>query len=314
MKHPHRITPLLVLISTINCHIALSADDSYVSAMDYVSVDVQGDDANSRDQSITASVGLGKYTWLQGTLGKLSDSSSTGLGDQNHFDAGVGLQGKRILFKIDANRYANSDVYRQRDVNVTLEWRDDRFTVGVDGMHRRTDNSLDEVRDFPRLNVANVALHMDETLTGHGFGAHAILDITDNLSAALGGMSYSYDSSYDLSSSTNPLLVNVLRNYLDRHPTISNTFYLNHSGITRSQALLDSTYHAGLSYQFSSAIVSVDYAIDNALDTDDQTRTFSISGSFFVGDHVMISPLIGQSRSDTAEDVNFGGLSASYNW
>ncbi len=299
---------LCLLGLTFTAH---AADDSYVSAMNYVSLDVQADNADSRDVSFTGSLGMGQYFWLQGSVGKLEDSSNLNLGDMNHFGIGMGLQGQHLMFRINTSRYSSDGAYRQRDVDASIEWRAERFTAGFDAKHRSTDNSLDTVRNFPTLGQTNVALHVDETLTGRGYGAHASFEVTDAFSVYLAGMTYSYDSDYTLTSSTNPLLV---RRLLNQYPTLAETLYLNDSGLTRSLALLDSSYNLGASYQFNSALLSAQYFIDQALDTGDQTQTASVGLSFFVGDHWILAPQLGQSSSDVAGDVTFGGLSISYNW
>lgn len=289
-------------------------DDSYVSAMRYVSVDAQGDNADSRQYSGTGSFTLGRYTWLQGSVGKITGRGANTLGDLSNYGGGAGFKNEHVQLSVNLSSYKNDTTYRQHDVTAALDWNTEHVGIGLDLMHRTTDNSTDAVRNFSRLGLNNVALHIDETLTGNGVGLHAYFNLTDAVSLSLGGMSYSYDSDYTLTSSTNPTLVNVLRNYLDKHPTIAATFYLNNSGVTRSLALLDSSYNLGLSYQFSSVGLSVHYLRDTALDTGAITDTFTLSAAFLAGDYWMLAPSIGQSSSDTADKVTFGGLSVSYNW
>ena len=303
------VIALALSAAAITSHAAES--DSNVSAMRYVSLDVSGDNANSRQYSATGSVAMGNYTWLKGTVGKLNDSNATTLGDLSNFGIGTGIKGKHLQFNVDFSQYKNSSSYKQGDVTASMDWSDSKFTVGLDALHRTTDNSLDTTRNFPTLGLTNVALHVNEKLTGNGFGAHADINLTEQLTLSLGGMSYHYDSDYTLTSSTNPVLI---RRLLARFPTISQLVYLNSSGVTRALALLDNSYNLGLSYQFSSVALSTQYLRDKALDTGDITNTMTLSASIFLGDHWMLSPSIGQSRTDQASDVTFGGLSASYNW
>jgi hypothetical protein len=305
---------IMLTLTTATSLAHAASDDSYVSAMRYVSLDVSGDNADSRQYSGTGSFTLGKYVWLQGTVGKLTDSSANSLGDLKNYGAGAGLKNEHLQLSVNFSSYKNDTTYKQRDVTAALDWNEKRFGVGLDLMRRTTDNTTDTVRSFSKLGINNAALHIDETLTGNGIGVHANFDLTDALSLTLGGMSYSYDSDYTLTSSTNPALVTGLRTLLEKHPTIANTFYLNNSGVTRSLALLDSSYTAGLSYQFDAVGVNAQYARDKALDSGDITNTVSVGASIFLGDHWMLSPSIGRSMSDTADDVNFGGVSVSYNW
>ena len=289
-------------------------DDSYVSAMRYVSVDAQGDNADSRQYSGTGSFTLGRYTWLEGTVGKITDTGTNTLGDLKNYGGGVGFKNEHLQLSVNFSSYKGDTTYKQRDVTAALNWNAEHFGISLDLMRRTTDDSTDTIRSFTKLGVTNAALHIDETLTGNGIGLHANFNLTDALSLSLGGMSYSYDSDYTLTSSTNPAIVNLLRNYLEKHPTIANTFYLNNSGVTRSLALLDSSYNLGLSYQFSSAGLSTHYVRDEALQTGDITNTYMLGVMIFAGDHWILSPSIGQSNSDTADGVTFGGLSVSYNW
>ncbi len=309
------IFSLLTLTAFIASNRATAADDaSYVSAMRYVSLDAQGDNADSRDVSATGSFTLGNYMWLQGTLGKITDSSSDSLGDLRQTGFGAGFATEHLQLSLNTSSVRSDGSYRQRDLAAALDWNADRFGIGLDVTHRSTDNSTDSTRDFSRLSLTNVALHIDETLTGNGIGLHAHFDLTDALSLSVGGISYHYDSDYVLTSSTNPTLVNVLRTYLSKHPTVADTFYLNNSGVTRSLALLDNSYNLGLSYQFDATALSAQYFRDKALDTDDVTNTFTLGASVFIGEYWMLSPMLGTSSSDSSDAVTFGGLSLSYNW
>ncbi len=306
-----RHLPCLTFALSSCFFISAHAEDSFVAGMNYVSLDAVGDNADSRDTTVSGSVGFANHFWVDASAGKLTDSSNNSLGDINHGSLGFGIRNASWTFKLDASRYKNDAAYVQRDINSTLEWHNDVVTVGLDGMHRRTENSLDAVRDFPRANLTGVAIHTDETVTGHGFGAHVYWNVTDAWSVSAGGMSYSYDSDYTLTSSTNPVLI---RSLLNRFPTVAETFYLNKSGITRSLALLDSSINVGASYQWESAQLSLHLFQDKALETGDKTNTVQLGANFFVGDHFMLSPMLGRSSTDNADDVSFGGLSVSYNW
>jgi len=302
---------LFLLASSGLAAIAQAEDSNYVSGMNYVSLDATGDNADSRDSTLAGSMGFANYFWADANVGKLNDSNDNSLGDMKHGGLGFGMRNASWTFKLGGSRYKNDAAFLQRDVNATLEWHNDVVTVGIDGMHRRTENSLDAVRDFSRLGLTGVMIHADETITGHGFGAHLNWNVTDALSLSFGGISYSYDSDYTLTSSSNPALI---RSVLKRFPTVAETFYLNQSGVTRSLALLDNSVNVGANYQWQSAQLSLQFIQDKALETGDKTNTVQVGASFFLGDHFMLSPMLGRSSTDNAEDVNFGGLSVSYNW
>jgi hypothetical protein len=291
-------------------------NDSYVSAMRYVSLDASSDNADSRQYSGTGSFTLGRYMWLQGNAGKLTDSSNDTvdtLGDLKNYGAGIGLKNEHLQLQLNFSSYKNDDGYKQRDVTTALDWNTERFSVGVDGFHRNTNSSVDIASP---IQAGPSTLHGDASQTGNGIGLHATLNLTDALSVSAGGMSYSYD---DIEVTTNipPIatqlqrfqivqnFVNKIRQVVQRQAT---------SGLTRSLAVLDSSYNLGVSYQLNVVGLNAQYMRDEALDTGDTSDTFTLGAAFFLGDHWMLSPMIGQSKSDTADSVTFGGLSVSYNW
>jgi len=285
--------------------------DSYVSARRYVSVDATADNADFNQFTGTGSFSFGKYLWLQTTLGKLTDDNDDGLSDLKIFGAGGGLRGEHLQLTIDFDQYKSDRSYTQRDWRGSLEWYNERFTIGIDAFHRDTDNSIDTTRSFPILGLNNVALHIAESIAGDGFGLHMDVGITDNLILSLSGIDYDYESEYVLTSTTNPILI---RRVLTNRPSVAELLYLNDSGVTRALALLDSSYNAGLYYQFDFLSLSAQYFHDDALDSDDATDTTTLGADIALGESWTIAPLLGYSSSDDADSVVFGGLSISYAW
>ncbi|MGD9843605.1 MAG: hypothetical protein AB7U99_12040 [Steroidobacteraceae bacterium] len=153
-------------------------DGNHVSAMRYLSLEAQGDDA-SRQYSGTASFALGSYAWLQGTVGKITTDSTSGLGDVQQFGVGTGFSNGTVRLRINFDQYKDDDSYQQRNLLAALDWMGERLNVGLDISRRSTNNSLDTVRDFPNLGLSSIALHVDEKLTGNGIGLHADFSITD---------------------------------------------------------------------------------------------------------------------------------------
>ncbi len=286
-------------------------NDSHVSAMRYVALDTQVDNAEFSHFSGTGSFTLGKYVWLQGTLGRITDNSDATLGDLQQYGLGAGFRTEHLQATLNFSDYQGDASYEQRDLLASLDWLGARYTVGLDIFRRSTHSTANTIRDFPALNLTNVTLYVDEELTGNGIGLHADFYLTDDLDLSLGGMSYDYDSDYTLTASSNPLLI---RRLLAKYPTISELIYQNISGVTRSLALFESSYNIGLSYQFSSMALTGQYLHDEALASEETLDTASLSATMLVGDNWMLAALLGQSRSASADGVTFGGLSISYNW
>lgn len=304
------IAACLVSIATL-VHAEEKTDENYASSMRYASLDAMGD-SESRQVTGTASVSLGRFVWIQGSGGRLTDNSEANvLGDLSSVGAGAGFKNQFLQLQASFSKYKNDESYDQRDVNASLSWLGERVSVGLDVFRRDTDNSVDTVRNFPTLGLSNVALHISESFNGSGVGLHADFNVTDDLTLMIGGMSYDYDSDYTITSSSNPILI---RQLLVKRPTLSELLYLDNSGVTRSLALLESSYNAGLRYQFTNLAVSAQYFRDSALDSDDVTSTGTLGLSIFIGDHWVVAPSYGYSSSSEADSVSFGSLSLAFNW
>jgi hypothetical protein len=299
-----RICLALMLIG-LTSFVNAAEEASHVAAMRYVSLDTQGDNA-SRQYSGTGSFTLGNYMWLQGTIGQITADNNHSLGDVQQFGVGTGFSNGVVRLGVNYDRYKDDDRYQQRNLLTTLDWTGERISIGLDIARRSTDNSIDTT-----LGQTNISVRVDEKLIGNGIGLHADFTLTDALSMSLGGMSYNYDSNYELTASTN---LPLLQRLLTRYPTIAELVYLNNSGVTRSLALLDNTYNFGLSYQFNTVALSAQFLRDEGLESDVVTNTGLLSAAVFIGDHWLLSPAIGQSRSSDADSIGFGGLSLSYNW
>jgi|GEM_PF-2279950 len=312
-------TLIAVTLAATSMQAHADSDDSYVSAMRYVSLDVSGDDNDSRQYSGTGSFTIGKYFWLDGTIGKLKDGSTDGLGDLTNYGIGAGVRGEHLQFTANYTHYKNDANYTQRDVTAAMDWIDKRYAFGLDAFHRSTDDirSKAVTSTFPVLGFTTIQATAEQNLTGKGFGAHANVNITDQLSVSLGGMGYSYDNdiraSTNVSASQAPGFAQALQRALTTllQQRIDS---LSSGSVTRNVTPLDSTYNAGISYQFSIASVSAQYVRDKILGSDSITNSYTLGASVFAGDHWVLSPIIGESRSGTAGNTTFGGLSVSYNW
>jgi len=294
------------------------SDDSYVSAMRYVSLDAQGDNNDSRQYSGTGSFTLGKYFWLQGSVGKLKDDSNSDLGDLTNFGVGAGVKGEHLQFTANFSHYKNDADYTQKDVAVALDWIEKRFSFGLDGFHRSSDDvTAQSVTDtYPLLGTTTIAARAEQELTGKGFGAHASVNITEALSVSVGGMGYSYSNDVHVTTEVAAAQAPAIAQILQRRITARLQDRLNSlssGGVTRNVTPLDSTYNVGVSYLFGVASVSAQYVRDKILDSDSITNSYILGASIFAGDHWTLSPIIGESKSDSG-NITFGGLSVSYNW
>lgn len=297
-RHLLAFTLLLSGIAIIQDAVAASGDASKPNAgMRYVSVETQSDNAHNRQSLATLSFTLGDYVWLHAGGGKTKAESATATGtgtdtiDSTLATGGLGLSTKRWQYTLDFISHSDGDDYKQRDWTSSLTWRNDHFGIGIDGMRRSTDTQTPVTGQFGRITR-----YVGESIDGHGVGAHVDVNLTDHLNVFAGGMSYSYGD-----VSTN-------------HPVLTRLLYLGGSGITRDQALLDHTYHGGVTYQFDKVALSAQYISDTALDSGDVAHTAQLGATIFIGDHWTLNPLIGSSSSDQNGKVTFGSLSANFEW
>ena len=307
---------LTLLCATMPAH-AQDADTSYVSAMNYVSLDGQLDNADSSQASLTGSMALGNYTWLQGTLGTLTDGADSGLGDLSDYGVGFGVSGEHLQFSLNADQFKNDAAYTQRDVNVSLSWIDTQFSAGLDAFHRKSEDSASTTDTYNTLTVNTMA---EQTLTGTGIGAHGSVNLTDQFSVSFGGMSYHYSQHTSLTSNVDSSEYPLLAQYLEnrRNALLANLAQrinrLSVGQVTRSITPLDNTYRIGASYWFDAASLSMQYLHDTLLDSSSHTDTLNLSTSFFIGDHWLLAPSVGVANNSDIGSTHFGGLSLSYNW
>ncbi len=296
-------------------------EDSYVSAMRYVSLDASGDNGDSSQFSGTGSFTLGKYMWLQSSVGKLTDDTSNGgLGDLQNFGVGAGLRGKHVQATFNFSHYKNDANYKQRDISASFEWYNEILTLGLDGFHRKADDAADyAITDtYPILGTTTIATHAEQTLTGDGFGAHTNINFTDRFNISLGGMGYNYDNDVRVTSNVSASSTRTIAEILERriNSILQPGIDLRSSGVVaRNVVPLDSTLNVGLNYVFDSLGLSANYIHDKILDSDTTNDSLSLSASIFIGDHWIVAPTVGQTSSNNnTDDITFGGLSLSYNW
>ena len=273
---------------------AEDGDTSHVDGMRYVSIDVQGDNADSRQWLATASLTAGDYVWFHAGFGQSRTLLETDTVEMTLASGGIGIRGEHLQFKMDFTSRKDGDAYEQRDWNGSFGWRNDTFGIGVDGMTRSTATETIQIVTRPILGPLPVLVK--QSIDGHGFGLHADVNVTDELNLFAGGMSYSYDDV----ASNRPALVRLLN--------------FSGSGITREQAILDRSAYVGFSYGFELLDLTAQYLNDKTLASGDITNTVLVSAAIIMGEHWMLAPAVGRSSNDELGDVAFGAVSISYGW
>lgn len=269
-------------------------DGSPNSGMHSVSVDMAGDNAHNRQSLANLSLTVGDYWWAHLGIGKnKSASTSANINDINAtvVNPGIGVASQHWKFTLDYANRKDGDNFKQSDWTTSIGWHNEHFGAGIDGMKRSTESQTTVTGQ-----AGYITRMVNESFDGNGVGLHVDVYVTERFDLFAGAMSYHYGD-----VSTN-------------RPVLSQLLYLSSSGITREQALLDSTYHLGATYQFDPVAFTARYINDRALDATNVTRTTQLNAAIFIGKHWTLTPLLGSSDSDQTGRVTFGGLSLSYDW
>ena len=295
--------------------------DSNISpnaGMRYVAVDYAGDSEHNREGLITLSQTFGDRWWGHLSGGKIRTESAGNAGDSTVSGLGVGVGGERWHFSVDADTHRDGDKYRQTDWNASLGINDNRWSIAVDGMHRNTD--IEDVLSVTGQQGNTVAVPVLDSIDGNGYGLHGSISPIYRLDIFAGWIKYSYDVSVrqNGAATLNGISADELNAFLARFVGQLGRLLAQRpvqaSLVARSEALLDRTYNAGLSYQFDTVALTAEYLNDKTLQSGAIARTVQLTAEFFVGTHWLLAPGIGRTTSDEFGDVTFGTLSVNYSW
>lgn len=257
----------------------------------YVIVSGDVDDADSSQALLEVGTSIGATGWIRAGVGR-AELAETDI-ETDVLQLGGGLSIKAIDASAGIAHRSDGDGFEQRDWNFSLGWQGARGAIGVDVFVR--DAESETVTSVTRRRLNPRSVRITESIDGTGYGVHADFDFTPALTAFGAWMTYDYDIA------TN-------------HPILLRLSVLNGSGITRSEAFLDQSYSAGLTYHFSYAALTARYLHDEALVEDDITDAFELSLQILLGEHWSVTPMAGIADNDLLGDSVFGGLSIGYTW
>ena len=328
MKKLHSCLKLSWLLSTLTLpvvtHAAADDDDnaSPNSAMQYASLDTMSDSDHNRDSQARVSLGIGDHYWAEFGGGKSRSQQQSSAGGNvlksTLYSAGFGATGKRWLSSINFSSRQDGSNYKQHDWNASADWSDVRFGVAIDVMNRNT-----EINSLSRLigpNGGTLDIPLRESAKGNGFGLRGHFNATEAFSLVAGGMKYNYNIS---TTQTGTVIVNgnvggvvntLVNRFLTNRPLLSQRLLTRASAVSRQEQILDYTYDAGISYQFSHVGLTAEYINDKPIDSDDKTKTYQLNAAVMIGEHWMITPQVGVSSTTQFGNVGFGGISIQYAW
>jgi hypothetical protein len=286
---PARVFAALALSAPLIVHGSEDAADW----SPYVIVSGEADDAESSQAMLELGSSIGSAGWIRGGIGRAELADREDPIDTKLFKLGGGASVAAVDLAIGLIHRADGDAFKQQDWAFALGWQLGRGSIGADVFIRSAESETVTSVRRRRLNPREVRLV--ESIDGTGYGLHGDFDVMPALTVFASWMKYDYDIE------TN-------------RPVLSRLSLLNGSGITRSEAFLDSAFNAGLTYHFVHASLTGQYMHDEALVAADVTDSLQLSVLFMIGSHWSITPMAGVSDNDLQGNTAFGGLSVGYTW
>jgi hypothetical protein len=259
----------------------------------YIVVSGETDDADSSQGLIEVGSSIGANGWIRGGVGRAALANTEGKVETDVFRLGGGASIAAVDLEIDVTHRADGDAFRQQDWAFALGWQFGRGSIGADVFNRSAD--AETVTSVRRRRLDPREVRIVESIDGAGYGVHGDFDITPALTAFAVWMKYDYDIE------TN-------------RPILARFSLLNGSGITRSEAFLDRSFAAGMTYRFTHASLTGQYMHDEALVANDVADSLQLSLLILVGEHWSLTPMAGVSDNDLQGNTAFGGLSVGYSW
>lgn len=198
-----------------------------------------------------------------------------------------------------------------------MEWHNDIWTAGIDGLHRDTEVHA-SVAVASGSDSASVPVA--QSLRGNGAGLHLRYIPAGRMTLSAGAMRYNYSTptrqngTATTTSGNGGLLDTLVGDALRNQPLLAQQLLVQPSGATREAAILQSSWNAGAGYRFDRVAVSAQYFNDKALESDATVNTIKIGAALFLSRHWTLAPAIGSSSGSQSGATGFGVLSTSYNW
>jgi hypothetical protein len=299
----------------------VSADEGTSNApndrMRYAAVSTQGDNAGYREVAGTLSLTFGEHAWAHVGAGTLRERRDDAL-SASLLNTGVGIMGEQLGGTIDFSQRKDDDRYSQVDYKAALDWHNEMFGLGLNGMHRRTKVRAIVPVATGQGSIVNVP--MEQSLSGNGVGLQARYNPTVRVTLSLGGAHYSYDTQTRRDGAVadnggnNGAINTIIDNAIRNQPLLGQNITPQVSGVTREAAVLRRSWNAGMGYRLDRAALNFKYFYDQALDGDIATNTFALNAAFYITDHWTVLPAIGHSSADQFGGNAFGSLAVGFNW
>jgi len=263
---------------------------------------MQGDELGNREWLGKLAVSLGEHAWVQGTFGG-TDLALAGDGNRQLTGVGFGVSGQTFSAAVEFAQRTGDPQFKQQTWVAALDWRGVRAGFGLDALARSSDAQTTQTTQPGGAFSSAVTTTIKESANGTGFGIHGDWQLTTRARVFAGVMRYRYD--FDIhSDATAPA------------SPLSSLLGLNAipAGVWRDQAFIDRSYRIGGKYHLQHASVGAQYFRDRVARSDATSSTWQLQADLRVGEHWLISPLIGYSSSAGSDATGYGGLSLNVRW
>jgi hypothetical protein len=260
----------------------------------YAAVAFGADEADSYDLTAELGLPLAQRGWLHGALGSSQTSLDTGSIDTRVASLSAGFDGDRIELYGGYAYRDDGDAFTQHDFFAQFTLRGARGYGGIELFYRSAE--ADTVATIERPLRDPLSIRIEESIEGTGIGLRSGIDVSQHLEIFASGMTYDYRS-----ETNRPALI-------QRLPT------LQLSGISREEALLESTWTCGATLAIAATAVTMTFTRDRTALLQEVTDTTEATVDIPLSERWNLAPEIGYSDSDAYGGIAFASLHLSVVW
>lgn len=304
----------LALAGCLAASAAQPADPN--AGMRNLTVGAQRDARHNQSLLGTLSLPVGQRQWLLFTGGQTRVAQDAVPHRASVLGAGTGYVGDGWLASVGATHRRDGERYRQTDWVATVEWRDERFNIGLDGSYRDARQQGTVATPTPPSDMAMVPV--EQRVKGAGLGLHGGLMLGAKTRLYAGAMHYNLRSQTRQNGSVSGAGGNdpagIVGTLLGDPSLLARALSTRASLVARDEMALSRSVQAGASHRFDEVALSAEYLGDKVLDAPGTVHTVQLKAELDLSPGWTLAPAVGRTRSDGYGGVNFGALSVTHAW
>lgn len=304
----------LALAASLAASVAQAADPN--ADMRYLSVGAQRDAQHNQSLLGTLSLPIGQRRWMQFTGGQSRVAQDAVPHRASVLGAGTGYVGDGWGASVGATHRRDAERYRQTDWVATVERREERFNIGLDGSYRDARQQGTVATPTPSGGTAMVPVA--QRVKGAGLGMHGGLMLGAKTRLYVGAMHYNLRSRTRQNGSVSGAggndTVGIVSALLDNSSLLARSLSTRASLVARDEVALSRSLQAGASYRLDQVALSAEYLGDKVLDAPGTVHTVQLKAALNLAPGWTLAPAVGRTRSDEYGGVNFGAMSVTHAW